>query len=252
MGLALLDVADVIRPYPEVMALLRQVEDKGFLEELTGSRTGRKHETIEAFLDRTACVGRRDRHHEAALERTPHHSRTRDHRQHQEPRAGAGSGASSKEAGSVGEGTGSAGAIASPAGRERKAEEAKGKIDRVRTFIGYREYPKYGMVSRYFVYKLPCWKRPRLVEAHVIGEREDIFYLTFQELHDVVRKSTWMTSSSTAQEAFGRIRRSHRPGCSPRTARSSPARTDAMTCRPVRLSACRFPPEPSRAGPRHS
>ena len=26
-------------------------------------------------------------------------------------------------------------------------------IDRVRTFIGYREYPKYGMVSRYFVYK---------------------------------------------------------------------------------------------------
>ena len=26
-------------------------------------------------------------------------------------------------------------------------------IDRVRTFIGYREYPKYGIVSRYFVYK---------------------------------------------------------------------------------------------------
>ena len=36
---------------------------------------------------------------------------------------------------------------------ERKAEETKRKIDRVRTFIGYREYPKYGMVSRYFVYK---------------------------------------------------------------------------------------------------
>src|SRR5205807_1416597 len=36
---------------------------------------------------------------------------------------------------------------------EQKAEEVKRKIDRVRTFIGYREYPKYGMVSRYFVYK---------------------------------------------------------------------------------------------------
>ena len=36
---------------------------------------------------------------------------------------------------------------------ERKAEETKRMIDRVRTFIGYREYPKYGMVSRYFVYK---------------------------------------------------------------------------------------------------
>ena len=26
-------------------------------------------------------------------------------------------------------------------------------IDIVRTYIGYREYPKYGMVSRYFIYK---------------------------------------------------------------------------------------------------
>jgi rifampicin phosphotransferase len=34
---------------------------------------------------------------------------------------------------------------------ERKAEEAKRMIDRVRTFAGYREYPKYGMVSRYFI-----------------------------------------------------------------------------------------------------
>ena len=36
---------------------------------------------------------------------------------------------------------------------EQKADETKRMIDRVRTFIGYREYPKYGMVSRYFVYK---------------------------------------------------------------------------------------------------
>ena len=61
-------------------------------------------------------------------------------------------------------------------------------IDRVRTFIGYREYPKYGMVSRYFVYKRALLEEAeRLVQAHVLREREDIFYLTFQELHDVVR-----------------------------------------------------------------
>ena len=29
-----------------------------------------------------------------------------------------------------------------------KADEVKRMIDRVRTFSGYREYPKYGMVSR--------------------------------------------------------------------------------------------------------
>ena len=61
-------------------------------------------------------------------------------------------------------------------------------IDRVRTFIGYREYPKYGIVSRYFVYKQALLEEAeRLVQADVLREKEDIFYLTFQELDDVVR-----------------------------------------------------------------
>jgi rifampicin phosphotransferase len=61
-------------------------------------------------------------------------------------------------------------------------------IDRVRTFIGYREYPKYGMVSRYFVYKQALLEEAeRLVRARVLCEKEDIFYLTLQELQDVVR-----------------------------------------------------------------
>ena len=71
---------------------------------------------------------------------------------------------------------------------QRKAEEAKQMIDRVRTFIGYREYPKYGMISRYFVYKRALLaEAERLVQAHVLRKKEDIFYLTLQELHDVVR-----------------------------------------------------------------
>jgi pyruvate,water dikinase len=71
---------------------------------------------------------------------------------------------------------------------EQKADEAKGMIDRVRTFIGYREYPKYGMVSRYFVYKQALLEEAgRLVQARVLREEEDIFSLTFQEFQDVVR-----------------------------------------------------------------
>ncbi len=63
---------------------------------------------------------------------------------------------------------------------ERKAEEAKRMIDRIRTFSGYREYPKYGMISRYFVYKQALLKEAeRLVQARVLRDREDIFYLTF-------------------------------------------------------------------------
>ena len=69
-----------------------------------------------------------------------------------------------------------------------KAGEAKRMIDRVRTFIGYREYPKYGLVSRTFVYKQALLEEAeRLVQAKVLREKEDIFYLTFGELHDVVR-----------------------------------------------------------------
>ncbi|MEP7370257.1 MAG: PEP-utilizing enzyme, partial [Dermatophilaceae bacterium] len=73
-------------------------------------------------------------------------------------------------------------------GGERKADEVKRMIDRVRAFIGYREYPKYGMISRYFVYKQALLdEAARLVQAHLLREKDDIFYLTFQELHDVVR-----------------------------------------------------------------
>jgi pyruvate,water dikinase len=70
----------------------------------------------------------------------------------------------------------------------RKADETKRMIDRVRTFAGYREYPKYGMVSRYFVYKQALMEEAeRLVDAGVLREREDIFYLRFQEIQEVVR-----------------------------------------------------------------
>lgn len=73
-------------------------------------------------------------------------------------------------------------------------------IDLARTLIGYREYPKYHMVSRYFVYKLALLKgAEHLVQAHVLGEKEDIFYLRFHEL----RGGTQRESSTV-----GRITRS--------------------------------------------
>jgi rifampicin phosphotransferase len=44
------------------------------------------------------------------------------------------------------------------------------------------------MVSRYFVYKQALLhEAERLVQAHVLREQDDIFYLRFSELRDVVR-----------------------------------------------------------------
>ncbi|HZB51277.1 MAG TPA: phosphoenolpyruvate synthase, partial [Mycobacteriales bacterium] len=53
MGLALLDVADAIRPHPEVVAFLRQVEDDGFLDGLAPLPGGRQaRDAIEDWLDK--------------------------------------------------------------------------------------------------------------------------------------------------------------------------------------------------------
>ena len=193
MGLALMHVADVIRPHPDVVAFLQHVEDDGFVDELTKLAGGREaRDAIRAFLDGYGmrCVGEiditRPRWSErpttlvpiilgnvknfelGAGERRFEQGRREAEKREQELLMRL---------------------RLLPDG-ERKAEEAKRMIDRVRTFMGYREYPKYGMVSRYFVYKQAMMdEAERLVQAHVLDEKDDIFYLTFQELHDVVRTS---------------------------------------------------------------
>ncbi len=58
----------------------------------------------------------------------------------------------------------------------------------VRNFSGYREYPKYGKVSRYFVYKEALLKEvEKLMEAGVVKEKEDLYYLTFEEFREAVQ-----------------------------------------------------------------
>jgi rifampicin phosphotransferase len=191
MGLALLDVADVIRPHPEVVAFLQDVEDDGFLDGLAGVAGGREaRDAIQVFLDRYGmrCVGEIDITRPRWSERpTTLLPVLLGNVKNFEPGAGArrfeqGRQEAEKKEQDVLE------RLQALPGGERKAEEVKRMIDRVRTFIGYREYPKYGMVSRYFVYKQALLEEAeRLVQAKVIGEKEDIFYLRFHELHDVVR-----------------------------------------------------------------
>ena len=63
MGLALLDVADVIRPHPEVVALLREVDGDDFLDELAAVPGGpAARDAIRAYLDTYGmrCVGEID------------------------------------------------------------------------------------------------------------------------------------------------------------------------------------------------
>ena len=199
MGLALLDVADVIRPHPDVVAFLQQVEDEGFVDELATLPGGREsRDAILAFLDTYGmrCVGEiditRPRWSERPSTLVPV---ILGNIKHFEPGAGERRFEQGRQEAWAKEQDVLERLRALPDGK-RKAEETKRMIDRVRTFIGYREYPKYGMVSRYFVYKQALLEEAeRLVQAHVLREREDIFYLRFEELRRRrARERAWMTS----------------------------------------------------------
>jgi rifampicin phosphotransferase len=194
MGLALLDVSDVIRPHPKVVAFLDGLEgDEGdeFLDELAGLPGGTEAgDAIRAYLDAYGmrCIGEID------ITR-PRWSETPgalapvilDNVAAFTPGEAERRLAQGREEAEHAERDLLARLRALPDG-QKKAAETKVMIDRVRTFVGYREYPKYGMVSRYAVYKQGLLEEAeRLVAAGVVGEREDVFFLTFDELDQVVR-----------------------------------------------------------------
>ena len=191
MGLALLDVADVIRPHPEVVAFLQGVEDEGFLEGLAKLAGGTEaRDAIEAYLDRYGmrCVGEiditRPRWRERPTTLVPV---ILDNVRNFEPGVAERRFEEGRQKAQKKEQDVLSRLRALPDG-DQKADQTKRMIDQVRSFIGYREYPKYGIISRFFVYKQALLEEAeRLVQADVLPEKEDIFYLTFQELHDVVR-----------------------------------------------------------------
>ncbi|MEU8009624.1 rifamycin-inactivating phosphotransferase [Micromonospora parva] len=191
MGLALLDVADVIRPHPEVVAFLQDVADDDFLDELPKVAGGAEaRAAIEAYLDRYGmrCVGEIDITRPRWSERPstlvpvlldnvklfePGAARRRFEQGMQQAQRKAQEVVTRLRA--------------LPDG-EQKAAETERMIDRVRTFIGYREYPKYDIISRYFIYKQALLaEAERLVRAGVLTATDDAFYLTFEEFHEVVR-----------------------------------------------------------------
>jgi len=191
MGLALLDVADVIRPYPKVIDYLQHVKQPDFLDKLTEIDGGQQaRNAIESFLDKYGmrCAGEIDitnarwsenpailipmilnnvksfepgaaaRKFEEGRQQALNKEQELLHRLKQLP------------------------------GGEEKVEETKRMIGLVRNYIGYREYPKYGKISRYRIYKQAIMREARaLAQAGIIRDAEDIYYLTFEELREAVR-----------------------------------------------------------------
>ncbi|MCF7547411.1 phosphoenolpyruvate synthase [Pseudonocardia sp. WMMC193] len=190
MGLALLDVADAVRPFPQIVEFLRTARED-FLDRLPaleGGATARR--AIEDYLDAygARCVGEID------IARP---------RWREQPTAllplilgNVDTMAPGERGRRVEEGLAQARAMeedlltrlrALPDG-EAKAARTAAAIARLRTFIGYREYPKFGMVSRYLLYKEALLaEADRQVAAGVLADRADLFLLRLDEFAEVVR-----------------------------------------------------------------
>ncbi|QII49269.1 phosphoenolpyruvate synthase [Bacillus paralicheniformis] len=191
MGLALMDVADVIRPYPEVIDYLQHAKEDHFLDELVKFDGGKEiQDAIYDYLSKYGmrCPGEiditRPRWSEKPITLVP---MILSHIKNFEPNAGNRKFEQGRRIALEKEQELIDRLKQLPDG-EQKAKETKRMIDLIRNFIGYREYPKYGIVSRYFVYKQALLKEAeQLVQAGVIHEKEDIYYLTFEELHEAAR-----------------------------------------------------------------
>ncbi len=191
MGLALLDVADVIRPYPHIVDFLQTTKDDNFTEALTRLTGGREVlDAIEKFLlvYGMRCTGEiditRTRWSERPAVLIPMilnnirnfksgESRRKFEKGKQE--------AIDQERDLLNK-------LKRLPDGQHKVDETRSMISLVRNYIGYREYPKYGIVSRYFVYKTALMKEAELLmRLGVLHEAQDIYYLTFDEFSDAVR-----------------------------------------------------------------
>jgi rifampicin phosphotransferase len=191
MGLALLDVADLVRPYPEIVAYLQQVPDNEFPDGLLQFNGGKEIWTaVLEFLEKFGmrCAGEIDitktRWSERPAILVPmilNNIRNLEvgagNRKFEQGRQQA----LEKERHLLDR-------LKHLPDGEQKARETKQMIDLIRNFSGYREYPKYGIVNRYFIYKKALLEEAgRLVQSGVIAEKEDIYFLSFEELRELVR-----------------------------------------------------------------
>lgn len=191
MGRELMDVADTIRPYPEVIAFLQQATADNLPDELLKFDGGiEARAAICAYLDKYGmrCAGEIDITRMRWSER---------------PAAlipmilsniknfGPGAGKQKFEQGlqrALQMEQALLKRLRRLPGGEQMAMEAGQMISLLRNFIGYREYPKYSIVCHYFVYRQALLQEAaKLAAAGIIHDEGDIYYLTFDELRETVR-----------------------------------------------------------------
>ncbi len=191
MGLELMDLADAIRQYPKVIEYLHGAKDETFftdIEKLEGGNAAAK--AFKEYLEKYGmrCAGEIDitkkRWNEkptaliptvisninnfgpdsssAKMEQGMHEAEKME----QELLFG----------------------LEKLQGGMKKAKKTKKMIRLLRNVAGFREYPKYSFIKRFWIYKTALMKEAdSLVKKGIISDREDVYYLYFEEFKDAVR-----------------------------------------------------------------
>lgn len=191
MGLALLDVADGVRQYPAVVDYFQHASNETFFEDLARLEGGNAvSKSIEAYLEKYGmrCSGEiditRPRWSEQPAGLVPmilSNIRNFEPGAHNAIFAQGMLEAEQKEQDLLNR-------LEKLPGGKQKAKKTKKMVRVLRNFTGYREYPKYLMVGHYWIIKQALLKEAnKLVPKGVIREKEDIYYLSFEELRELVR-----------------------------------------------------------------
>ncbi|WP_370589190.1 phosphoenolpyruvate synthase [Thermoactinomyces sp. CICC 10521] len=186
MGLALGDLADAARPYPEVIAALKKATDATLYDELGKAEGGEDFCAAFAhFLDKygTRCPGEiditRPRWHEAPTTLVPailSHLQTVEPGEHRTRfKQGIIEAEQAEE-------------TLLRRLREKKGGWLKAKwmsflIRRYRNVMGIREHHKFTMIRHFALFKRAIMEEARqLAENGVLEQETDVFYLTLHEL----------------------------------------------------------------------
>jgi len=191
MGLELLDVADAVRKYPAVIEYFHHASDETFFEDLARLEGGEAvSKYIQAYLEKYGmrCSGEIDitkprwsEHPTALIPMILSNTRNFEPGAHRIKFEQGLKEAKRKEQDLLSR-------LEQLPGGKGKAKKTKKKISILRNLIGYREYPKYANTQRYYIYKQALLKEAgKLVQKGVIRNKEDIYYLTFEELREVVK-----------------------------------------------------------------
>ncbi|SEH01273.1 pyruvate, water dikinase [Nonomuraea solani] len=188
MGLSLLDVADVIRPFPEVVRHLETVGRDTLLPGLDLLEGGpRARRALEGYLAEYGmhCSGdidiTRTRWSEDPTLLVPLLLANVRNLEPGESARKAGRGRAEAE-------RMIADLLDRLKGSPRKARKAARQMSLVRHFIGYREYSKHALLQRYELYKRALMaEADRLAGNGVIERAEDVHFLSLEEFREVVR-----------------------------------------------------------------